>query len=517
MKKHLIFNLIIALFVSLLIVWISKSRLDDFYNYHSVISSESTASASSEISRFISEKQYLVNIFGNDHINLLTEFTNDPENEHIYNRLEHKISLYFPDYFSFTVTRPDGEPFLYDFEGFVGDQCMNDLREFAQTGKHSPRIHPNSFAYHFDIITKLKLNNQKIILFISFHTDVLGNILQSAQTNGHQLMLIDTSLNNLIEAIDKGARTKVFRQDYRLKQDELDRILSRKVVNNTRWTAVDLYNESLFSTHRNNIMRSGISIMLLFVVISLIMTIIIYRKEKLRLEAEKHKDEFLSVVSHELRTPITSIFGSLSLLSNEVTGELSEESKKLTQVALTNCDRLNLLINDLLDIQKIEAGKMDFNFEDTRIDLFIKQCIESNTGYAQKMGVSYELVQPVPEITLTIDQNRIAQIMANLLSNAAKFGAPNDHIKILIHRDNDYVRVSVVDHGEGIPEQFKHRVFEKFAQSEMSTTRNASGTGLGLCIVKAIVEEHGGSVGFISSEGKGSTFYFDLPINAQQV
>ena len=512
MRKHFIFAIITMAFITLLLIGISSARLNDFYNYHTAIATESTTSAASEISRFIDEKKHLVKVFADDHIALISQLAENPDNEAIKNRLEQRIKTYFPDFFSFTISHSDGNPFMDDFDGFIGDLCILDLKNFAETNTQSPRIHPNSVAYHFDVLTKIEHQTEEIILFISFHADILGNILQSAQTNGHQLMLINPEASNLIEVTEKGARINTLRSDYRLDQAELDRILARSEINNTQWNTIDLYESMLFSSYRLKIIQNSALILLLFFLITLTMMTIIYRKEKSRIEAEKHKDEFLSVVSHELRTPITSIYGSLSLVANEVPGPLSPQSKELTKTALSNCERLNLLINDLLDLQKIEAGKMEFDLKPTLLDELITQCVSDNQGYAERSGVSFEIIHREPSLMVNIDSNRIAQIMANLLSNAAKYGAANDNIFISIIKINDYARVNVIDHGSGIPESFKNRIFHKFAQLEMSNTRNSQGTGLGLCIVKAIIEEHNGSIGFESKTGKGSTFYFDLPL-----
>ncbi|MDH5766549.1 MAG: HAMP domain-containing histidine kinase [Gammaproteobacteria bacterium] len=512
MKKHFIFAITVISFVAILLIWISKSRLDDFHHYHTSIATESTASATSEISRFIAEKQHMVKVFGNDHAKLISQIAQSPNNEELNKQLKQRIQTYFPDYFSFTISRPDGDAYIDDFDDFIGELCKLDLKNFAITNRQSPRIHPNSVAYHFDVLTKLQHQSQELILFISFHADILGDIINSAQTSGHQLLLIDPEASNLIEVTNEGPRIKTYRPDYRLNKSESERILASKRIDNTRWNAIDLYETSLFTGYRNKIIISSALIFVLFVTITLIMMKIIHKNEKLRISAERHKDDFLSVVSHELRTPITSIYGTLSLIANEVPGKLTAQSKQLTQIALSNCEQLNLLINDLLDIQKIEAGKMDFNFEATDIYPFVLQCIENNHAYAEKLGSNFKLESPPAEIIVHIDRNRIAQVMANLLSNAAKYGGVNDIIIINIDKVDNCIRVSVTDHGDGIPESFRYQIFDKFTQSQMSNTRNTNGTGLGLCIARTIAEEHGGTIDYESTTGQGTTFYLDLPI-----
>jgi signal transduction histidine kinase len=227
------------------------------------------------------------------------------------------------------------------------------------------------------------------------------------------------------------------------------------------------------------------------------------------------KDEFISTVSHELRTPLTSINGSLSLIVAEASAEQTMESAlDLVKVAQRNCERLVRLVNDLLDIQKMEAGKYGITTEPVELVSLIKQAIESNAGYAHKYRVDLKFEADVQESWVTGDADKLSQVMSNLLSNAEKFSPKGSVVLVQLGSLETAARVSVADKGKGIPEALQSYLFEKFTQVDSSTRREKGGTGLGLSICKRIIELHGGQIGFSSTIGKGTTFSFELPVIA---
>lgn len=226
---------------------------------------------------------------------------------------------------------------------------------------------------------------------------------------------------------------------------------------------------------------------------------------------EKLKNEFVSTVSHELRTPLTSIRGSLGLLAGGVAGVLTDQGKALLDIAIRNSDRLGRLINDILDIEKIESGKMDYVFKDLDLRALLAQSIEANRAYGEPLGVGFAL-GPVPEgARIWADEDRLMQVLANLLSNAAKYSPRGEPVLLWAERRSSYLRVSVRDHGSGIPTEFKGRIFQRFAQADASDTKQKGGTGLGLAVSKAIVEGHQGTMNFENAEGGGTIFYFEIP------
>jgi PAS domain S-box-containing protein len=237
-----------------------------------------------------------------------------------------------------------------------------------------------------------------------------------------------------------------------------------------------------------------------------------------RKEMDRLKDEFVSTVSHELRTPITSIQGSLGLIANGVLGALPAGAKPLVDIAYKNCQRLVLLINDILDSEKIAAGKMKFAFKVQELVPLVEHSVEANRSYAAQFGVRYEFIRNVDAAKVEVDADRLIQVLTNLLSNASKFSPKGESVTISLSRlEGAKLRIAVTDRGPGIPPEFRNRIFQKFSQADSSDTRQKGGTGLGLSISKSIVEKHNGSLFFESEVGKGTTFFVDLPEAAPAV
>ena len=227
---------------------------------------------------------------------------------------------------------------------------------------------------------------------------------------------------------------------------------------------------------------------------------------------ERMKDEFIATVSHELRTPVTTIAGPLSLLMNGAAGELPDPAKRLVSMAQNNSTRLALLVNDILDIERIESGKMPFSFGRVDARRLVKEAIEDNGALAQKFGVSVHLRTDLAEAAVHSDAERLTQVVGNLLSNAVKFSPKGDEVIVSIEIQDDQVRIAVRDHGPGVPDEYKTLIFNKFAQVEATNSRLKGGNGLGLSIVKETMIKLGGSVAHVPAPSGGSIFYVDVPI-----
>jgi signal transduction histidine kinase len=226
------------------------------------------------------------------------------------------------------------------------------------------------------------------------------------------------------------------------------------------------------------------------------------------------KKEFTSTLSHELRTPLTSIIGSLQLINAGVLGEVPKDMMDLTEVAERNSQRLLDIINDILDIEKIDSGKLALNPELLRLDHLVREAMVLNKSFGERFKVRFEAKGQLTQQKVKADHKRLLQVITNLLSNAAKFSPEGEVVEITTEEQGPWLRVAVHDRGPGIPEAFRARIFGRFTQADSTTSRQKGGTGLGLAICKRLVEMMQGRIGFQDRDGGGTTFWVELPSHA---
>ena len=232
-----------------------------------------------------------------------------------------------------------------------------------------------------------------------------------------------------------------------------------------------------------------------------------------RREVERLKQEFISTVSHELRTPLTSMLGSLDLLLAGVLGELTPDASELIEIAQRNAARLIALINDILDLDRLESGRLQMHAQRVRLRDIGRTAVEAVSSFAAREGIVIDL--RLPDVEVFADEGRICQVLVNLVSNAIKFSPRASRVTVDASVADTMATISVIDHGRGIPSAFLGRIFERFEQVEAGDARKNSGSGLGLAICRLIVEQHGGTIGVESTEGEGSRFWFTLPRNGE--
>lgn len=232
-----------------------------------------------------------------------------------------------------------------------------------------------------------------------------------------------------------------------------------------------------------------------------------------RKKVERLKNEFVSTVSHELRTPLTSIRGALGLVVGDALGDIPPKVRDMINIASGNTERLLMLINDILDIQKIETGEINFVLDDCDVVALVRQSLDVNATYARDRDIRFSFVSDVADSWVRVDAGRFMQVMGNLLSNAAKFSPEGGEVAVAVSVCNGMVTVAVSDDGPGIPDEFLPKLFDKFTQADASDVREKGGTGLGLSISKALIEKLGGSISVKTKLGVGTSFFVSLPVS----
>jgi len=323
-------------------------------------------------------------------------------------------------------------------------------------------------------------------------------------------MIVDKSRDYLIEIFEQGPRNISIREDYRMQQRNKSRILSEFEIPNTQWTLLDMHESTLFSSYVSGIyFRLGLvafGFNLFFIVVFLVLIYLEIR----RVKSERFKDEMFSLFSHDLRSPLVSILGGIGVLVKHQ--PYNEQDGKLIHLVEENAKVMNNIVNDILDIQKLESNTMQYHFECHNIITITQKTCELNQAYAAKYDVSIELKNIDDSLLVDCDDQRFTQALTNLITNAIKYSPKHEIITLDVTKEGRTIMISVMDKGAGIPADFQPHLFKKFSQSRKGHLHSINGTGLGLVIVKNIIQAHKGLVRFTTKPGN-TTFIIELPVS----
>jgi len=506
------FIVCIPLVISVILAWVGYGRIKDFESNQDRIARSTVEITSEDIGNIIEENHRLVKLFAKIERAMIARLAVNPDDYGLRGKLQTKIKEFFPHSFAFTIADTKGNPLLDDFDGFVGDICIDDMREMIATHKYAVRIHPNAYVYHYDSMATWEYKGKRGIFFVSFAPEMIARMLHAASPAGHELMLLIKQQGYLMEITEKGARNVIARNDYRLTPQERSRILEMLPVRDSKWHLADLANPDLFSKFHIQTYRTYGLLILTLIIIAIVFSLAVLHFERKRQLAESMRDEMLSLFSHDLRSPLIGIKGATELLKEH--GSTIDRTKKqhLYRLIHDYVMHMGRIVDDILDVHRLENGKMEFRFEQTSLQGLLSQALEMMEGYATQFKVKLVQEHDISEdISIYGDRQRLLRAITNLIINALKFSPAGESISVVTARRGDKVVISVADHGPGIPLSLQPHVFQKFVQSRKRQVHNLPSTGLGLTIVKYIIEAHGGRVYFESTYNKGTTFYIELP------
>ena len=511
-KHSLIYLVLIPIVASVLVSWISYQRIKEYRDSQLSIAKTVVRSTALEISRKIKEQKKLLGIFAENERYYIKKLVSEPDNEVFEDIIAKKLRYYFPKYFAFTVVDQYGNLITEDYNGYIGDICVHDIMNFANSGDERIQVHPNPYAHHTDAIVKIGKKKQDGYFFTSFATDSFSRILSLSSPAGQHLMLINSQTPNLIEIVETGARNVLDRDSYVLTDEEQQRILFSRPVEGAKWNLLSMHDEDLFVRYEQQVITIAAIIILIFVLSSVFMIITLCRGEKQRIALQQTKQEMFSFFTHDLRSPLTSIYGTLQLLEIDTDRyHFNKNTKEMLSSAIINSEHMITLINDLLDIQKLESGNMSFNYEKAELNQFIIDTIKLNQRFAEMQSVRIEF-KATDKLYANIDKRRFQQVLTNLLSNAIKYSPENEVVTVSLDKQDSFAILSVADNGPGVNLDVQHSLFDKFTQSDSQITHETGGTGLGLSIVRYIVQKHRGNVSFESTIGQGSKFIIKIPL-----
>lgn len=508
------FIVLTPMVISSILSWVGYVRIHEFEANQKRVAHSTIEILSEDIGNIINENQRLVKLFTEDELAIIARLAKNPDDFKLRAELQKEIKRFFPHSFAFTIANSQGNPLLDDFDGYVGDICLDDMRKMIATKNFAVRIHPNPYVYHYDTMVSWQHRNESGIFFVSFAPETISHLMRAVSPAGHHLMLIIKDPDYLIEITEKGARNSTLRDDYRLSPDEKARILDMVPVRDSLWHLVDLADPGLFAKFRMQTYRTYGSIILAIGIIAVVFSIVLLHFERRRRQAESMRDEMLSLFSHDLRSPLIGIKGAMELLKDHSITIEQEKKEHLYHLIHDYVMHMGRIVDDILDVHKLESGKMSFHFQNITVSEVMEQAIAMVAGYASQFNVQLKLLnKSQSQLYIRADKQRLIRVLTNLIINALKFSPVGETVTVRTSREENKAVIAIEDHGPGIPSSLQPYIFQKFVQSRKRQVHNLPSTGLGLTIVKYITEAHGGKVYFESAVNKGTTFFLELPVN----
>ncbi|MDV7338920.1 HAMP domain-containing sensor histidine kinase [Terasakiella sp. A23] len=531
-------NKVLIAFATVLIIsvgliwWFTFEQINTFSSSQKTLLQDEVRTVASEIEKLLENRRNFVSAFAKDNTVLFEKVLANPDDDELIESVRARIDQYIPGFHAFTIRSPQGDYSPEPFGEIIGEQCQADMRTFAnylQQHAHpisyEPYIHPQPFHYHYDMMAQWNYSQgQKGIFFVSFLASELTEIIRRNEKSGHTVIISRSDTNYLIEALSIGARDKLGK-DFWLSEDLINQILYEQKVDSSRWLVSGLLKPELiqhFTTqsYLRSFFASFVSLIFYLLAFALY--------QKLRRTEAKHiselqsamekaamgskaKSDFLSSMSHELRTPLNSILGFSQLLENNRSGNLTQkELKQVKQINIAGAHMLEL-VNDVLDLARIESGHTVYAFEEIQPREIFKECYELFAPIAEEKDITLQ-GHPLTDRTIYVDRAKFRQVLSNLLGNAVKYNKPGGTVDFgcRAHSDTE-IEIFVKDTGSGIPIEDHDLIFEKFFRSK-NHSENVQGTGVGLSIVKHIVEHMGGTINLKSDVGQGSEFSIIMPI-----
>lgn len=553
--QSILFVLLFLLITALLLIVITQFRQLDFVNNQQRLMSAMTRSTANEISLLVDKYRDAVTLFAEDHTDLLLELMEDPGNEDLIESLHTRVKRHFPDSFGVSLATPDGDVLLDDFDGIVGEVCVQDLKEFADT-RHPYQIfvHPHAEVYHFDMPVMVGLQGIDLaVFFVSFRLDEIARLLLNGAPPEHDFMLVNAQDPELIEVTEEGSRA-ILGEAIRLDQQSRERIGFQQSVEGTGWTLLDFPSDNLFGSHLFGLYRQSVLTYLLVLMGSFFVLKKFRKEERIRQQAEEllvEKNEALTAsyeqlqqtqdrlveaekmaslgglvagIAHEVNTPIGIAVTAISTLKeqSEITLqrlhentlkksefehflEVSHSAGTLTE---SNLSRAAELIKSFKQVAVDQSSEKSRCF---RLCDYAREIVISLQPRLNETGHSLE-IKCHENVEISSYPGAISQILTNLVINSLQHAFTGDtagKIQIVISLQQDTAILDYQDNGRGISEDEKTRIFEPF----YTTARNKGGSGLGLSIVyNLVVQLLGGQIEVKDTAGEGFHTIIKIPV-----